>query len=154
MFTTSSVSRAICFSMFIALSTQAAQVSEGGSASIGDFKVTCGSGLLPLVLDGDLKGAVEVPLGKVSFSGRRVRLGYCGYPVVGSNPSLVNTGRRTAGADPTSFVTSRNGFQLSCLNGELPFVLKGSAEGSLSTSKGVVSLHGDHNDVAVCLRTV
>ncbi len=157
-FGTSSISWAICFSMFMALSAQAeqpataaAQQLSGGSAALYDLKVMCGAGLLPVVIEGNLEGVVDVPRGKVSLSGKHARLGYCGYPVPGVAPSLVNTNDRSLRGAAASSITDLKGLHLSCVSGQLPFALKGSAEGSLSTSKGIVNLHGDRNEVAVCL---
>ena len=157
-FGTSNVSWVICLSMFIALSTHAersatatAPFLSGGSAVLEDFTVICGTGLLPLVLEGNLEGEIDVPRSKVSFHGKHARLGYCGYPGSGTVPLLVSTDERSVNGDVASFITVLKGPHLSCVNGQLPLVLEGSAEGALNTTKGTINLHGDHNEVAVCL---
>lgn len=121
------------------------------AAAVGNLKVNCGSGLVPFILNGNLTAAVDTPLGKISFPGGRVMLGYCGYLVPGLLPSLINAPEKLAKADASSSVTGPNGIGVSCMHGDLPFVLEGAAEGSLRTSFGTLNLQGDRNKIAICL---
>jgi len=153
-----SLSRVFCMLLFIALNARAdqadpaqAQSLTGGSTTLGNLKIVCGEGLLPLSMDGNLKGAIEVPRGKISFFGKYARIAYCGYPSPSYLPALVAPDENAVSKDVTSSIKDLKGLHLSCVNGQLPLVLAGSAQGSLRTSKGIVNLHGDHNKVVVCL---
>lgn len=146
----------VYLSMFAALSAQAKQPGNsalqplGGSVMVNSFKVRCGAGLLPLAIEGKFEGVIYVPSGKVSLSGKHVKLGYCGHPETGTIPSLLDT-ESSVRNDATSSIIDLNGRQLECTNGLLPLFLEGSAEGSLNTTKGIVNLRGDNNKIAVCL---
>lgn len=125
----------------------------GGSVTINDWKISCGGGLLPLAVEGKLEGLIDVPGGKVSFPGGQARLGYCGRPIAGAPPTLLPTESLLI-SDAESSITDPNGRILTCANGQLPLSLEGSAKGSVSTAKGIVSLHGGNNKVAVCLALI
>jgi hypothetical protein len=104
-----------------------------------------------LFFEGNLVGVFDEPSGKLSFPGKHVRLGYCSDSNSGEAPSWVTASDQSNAGDMASTITGPKGLSLSCGNGELPFVLDGSVEGTLNTGKGIVSLHGDHNNIAVCL---
>lgn len=149
----------VCLSVLIAspsaradqTASDIAQCRDLGSATVGGIELKCASGLFPFVTTGNLKGTLDVPLGKVSFTGGQVQLGYCGYPIPGKGPSLVEAEKTSGRCNSVSSIEGPNGLRLSCASNELPFILKGSAEGKLRTSKGMVLLHGNDNEVALCL---
>jgi hypothetical protein len=130
----------------------AKQVPDAASASVDGLKVVCGAGLLPLAVSGNLGGEIELPDGKLTFSGQIAYLAYCGYPAADGLPSLFKQGGRSVRGKSTSYAVGPNGLRLTCRHGALPFVLLGSPEGSLPTRTGVLNLQGDQNNVAVCIR--
>jgi hypothetical protein len=145
----------ILFASSLALWCPAFQASAKfpieGSAAVGDFKVMCGPGLLPITMEGDLTGTLDMPSGQISLPGRHVLVGYCAYPAPEGRPSLAGSSKHGVEAHTTSLAMGPNGMRLVCSKGDLPFVLKGAATGSFRTNSGLINLHGDHNDVAVCL---
>lgn len=130
----------------------AKQNTDADLASTDGLKVVCGAGLLPLAVHGILEGEIELPAGKVIFSGQAAYLAYCGYPAADGLPSLLKPVGRSVRGKSTSYAVGPNGLRLTCRHGALPFVLLGSAEGSLPTRTGVLNLQGDQNNVAVCIR--
>ncbi|MYM39436.1 hypothetical protein [Duganella qianjiadongensis] len=151
----------VCLLMSIALNAQFAFAdnqgiilpTDGGSAYVDGLRITCGTGLIPFVAQGNVTGEIDLPVGKISFTGRPVHFGYCGYPVANNVPSMIKISEQVNMDEVTSSAVNRNEFSLLCRHGELPFVLIGSAEGLLPTNKGAVTLQGDANNIAVCIRS-
>ncbi|MYM39439.1 hypothetical protein [Duganella qianjiadongensis] len=125
----------------------------GGSAYVDGLRITCGPGLIPFIAQENVTGEIDLPLGKVSFTGRPVHFGYCGYPVANNVPSMINISEQLNMREITSFAVNRSEMPLLCQYGELPFVLIGSADSFLPTNKGAVTLQGDENNIAVCIQS-